>query len=468
MTDYNRPDTESSEAPPAGRGVYCNRTLNLRAIRAVGFDMDYTLVHYHVPEWEGRAYAYVREQLLEQGWPVGDLRFDPELFVRGLVLDTELGNVVMADGWGYVIQASHGTRMLAHDEQRTAYQAVSVDLRDRRWAFMNTLFSISEACIYAQLVDLLDAGELPGALGYESLYAAVRGAINRAHVEGRLKAEIIADPDRFVDLDPELVPTLRDLRGAGKKVIVITNSEWSYTQAMMTYAVERYLPRGARWRDLFDLVVVAARKPLFFQSDNPIFEVVDERSGHLAPVVGELKAGGIYLGGDAQTIEQHLGLSGSQILYVGDHIYADVQVSKRLLRWRTALILRELESDIEATTGFSEGQVELSRLMNEKVAVEARLARARLDVQRGGRAGPMEALKAKLRALDDAVKPLAIEASKLGNARWGLVMRAGAVKSHLARQLERHGDVYTSRVSNFGHVTPYAYLRAPRRLQPHD
>ncbi len=38
-----------------GRGVYCNRTLNLRSIRAIGYDMDYTLIHYHVEEWERRA-----------------------------------------------------------------------------------------------------------------------------------------------------------------------------------------------------------------------------------------------------------------------------------------------------------------------------------------------------------------------------------------------------------------------------
>ncbi len=34
-------------APPQ-RGVFANRTLNLRSIRAIGYDMDYTLVHYRV------------------------------------------------------------------------------------------------------------------------------------------------------------------------------------------------------------------------------------------------------------------------------------------------------------------------------------------------------------------------------------------------------------------------------------
>jgi 5'-nucleotidase len=40
------------------RGVFCNRTMNMRAIRAVGFDMDYTLIHYDVAAWEGKAYTY--------------------------------------------------------------------------------------------------------------------------------------------------------------------------------------------------------------------------------------------------------------------------------------------------------------------------------------------------------------------------------------------------------------------------
>jgi hypothetical protein len=47
-------------------------------------------------------------------------------------------------------------------------------------------------------------------------------------------------------------------------------------------------------------------------------------------------------------------------------------------------------------------------------------------------------------------------------------MRAGIDKSLFARQVEKYADVYTSRVSNFLHETPYAYLRAPRISLPHD
>ena len=32
----------------SSRGIFCTRTLNLRSISVVGYDMDYTLIHYNV------------------------------------------------------------------------------------------------------------------------------------------------------------------------------------------------------------------------------------------------------------------------------------------------------------------------------------------------------------------------------------------------------------------------------------
>jgi hypothetical protein len=68
--------------PPAERRVFCNRTLNLRSIQAVGCDMDYTLVHYHSELWEQRAYEYVKEELLNRGFPVLHLEFQPVFVCR--------------------------------------------------------------------------------------------------------------------------------------------------------------------------------------------------------------------------------------------------------------------------------------------------------------------------------------------------------------------------------------------------
>ena len=76
--------------PQPIRRIFCNRTLNLRSIRAVGFDMDYTLIHYDADEWEREAYAHLRSRLEARGWPVDGLDFDPKLVTHGDFTD-EIG-----------------------------------------------------------------------------------------------------------------------------------------------------------------------------------------------------------------------------------------------------------------------------------------------------------------------------------------------------------------------------------------
>lgn len=465
---------------PNRRGIFCNRTLNLRAIRAIGYDMDYTLIHYKVREWEQRAYEYLKVHFLAQGWPVGKLGFDENMVARGLIIDTEQGNLVKANRFGFVKHALHGTQALDFETQREKYSRTIVDLSDRRWIFLNTLFSLSEGCFYAQVVDLLDRRELPEILGYADLYKRVRNALDTAHMEGKLKADILADPDRFVEPDPEIPLALLDQKYSGKKLMLITNSEWTYTVPMMSYAFDRFLPKGMTWRDLFDVVIVGARKPEFFSRESPFFEVATEE-GLLIPASATLKPGKAYLGGSARQIEKHLGLSGDEILYVGDHMFGDVWVSKSVLRWRTALILRELEEEIDHAVAFRDNEKQLSALMTEKARVEAQHCQVRVELQRkrvGYGPAPKEdeeelqarlnALKMQLEALDQRIGPLARASQELANPIWGVLMRAGNDKSHLAFQVERYADIYTSRVSNFLEATPFVYLRSPRGSLPHD
>ena len=368
-------------AVPPGRGVFCNRTLNLRSVRAIGYDMDYTLVDYRVDAFERMVYAQARDRLASEGWPVGGFEFDGQMVTRGLVIDTELGNLVKANRFGFVKRAMHGTRMLDFAEQREAYGQVLVDLSDSRWVFLNTLFSLSEGCLFAQAVDLLDRGALPRPFDYSSLYRHVRAGVDAQHMEGHLKAEIAAAPERYVVQDPEAALALLDQKAAGKKLLLITNSEWSFTAKMMAHTYDRHLPTGMTWRHLFDLVIAAARKPAFFTEQGPFFEVVDE-AGLLRPMAGPLRIGGIYLGGSAAQVEKDLGISGDEILYVGDHMFGDVHVSKRTLRWRTALVLRELEAEVSALEAYRPTELRLMSLMREKEALEARLSRARLALQR--------------------------------------------------------------------------------------
>ena len=190
------------------RGVYCSRTLNLRSIRAIGYDMDYTLLQYDVNRWEGRAYDYsvrwlrcgagCRRQASTghfgttlhhnpramlcapraQGVNTEGLEFDPEMVIRGLIVDKHLGNLIKVDRFGLVKRAMHGGRMMSPADIHAVYGREYVNLRNEdRYEFLNTLFSVSEAVIYQQLVQRLDEGCLgqlsPQYLSYEGLATLV-------------------------------------------------------------------------------------------------------------------------------------------------------------------------------------------------------------------------------------------------------------------------------------------------------
>ncbi|VAH75546.1 unnamed protein product [Triticum turgidum subsp. durum] len=362
------------------RGIFCTRTLNLRSISVIGYDMDYTLIHYNVMAWEGRAYDYGMANLKSMGFLVDDLEFDPDLVIRGLIMDKVTGNLVKADRFGYIKRVMHGTQMLPTRAVSEIYGRELVDLRkEDTWEFLNTLFSVSEAVMFMQMVDKLDQGLVPAELGpldYKGLY----------------NSEIMAEPERFVEPDPELPLALLDQKEAGKRLLLITNSDYHYTNKMMNHAFNRFLPNDMGWRDLFEMVIVSARKPEFFQISHPLYEVVTD-DGLLRPCF-KANSGGLYSGGSAQMVEKSLDIHGDEILYVGDHIFTDVSQSKVHLRWRTALICRELEDEFDALIKSHAQKEKLVTLIQQKEIVGDLFNQLRLALQRRTNSRPAQTLAA--------------------------------------------------------------------------
>eukprot|EP00291_Cryptomonas_curvata_P028460 CAMPEP_0172206706 /NCGR_PEP_ID=MMETSP1050-20130122/33378_1 /TAXON_ID=233186 /ORGANISM="Cryptomonas curvata, Strain CCAP979/52" /LENGTH=585 /DNA_ID=CAMNT_0012885841 /DNA_START=309 /DNA_END=2064 /DNA_ORIENTATION=+ len=467
---------------PAHRAVFCSRTLNFRSIRCIGYDMDYTLVHYKVVEWEGRAYHYAKEYLRQAGFPVEGLSFCPDLVCRGLVIDKELGNMIKVDKFGYVKRAMHGSLRLSYKETHAVYGRQLVDLREsKRWVFLNTLFSVSEGCLFAQLVDMFDQGTLNMTavqLSYELLFNAVSKALFRAHVEGKLKDDVTTHTDRYVELDEDLPRTLLDQKEAGKKLALITNSDWAYTKSIMAFVFDRFLPAGLTWRDVFDVIVVSARKPAFFSQAMPVYEIMTEDG-----LMRETYQAGM--------IEKLFQCDSDDVMYIGDHIFTDVNVAKGYMRWRTALIVRELEDEVIA---FDKTRADHQRLhglirCKDRCGVALDLLRTELNRERKGRSarlgGDADAdaervvrthhaigrLLVTMADLDNKIAPMLYDNGAAFNKLffrdwyWGFLSGAGSSeKSHLMRQIEKYADVYTSRVSNFLRYTPYVYFRAS--LQP--
>ncbi|MCK4305749.1 MAG: HAD-IG family 5'-nucleotidase, partial [Candidatus Eisenbacteria sp.] len=432
--------------------IYVNRNLRLESIRAIGFDMDHTLATYKPVPFERLAFEKAKPKLVAVGYPQTLLRlkYQPDFVVRGLTVDKARGNILKMDRHRYVVQGYHGTRKLPPEQRKALYARHRIRLGGATYVPVDTLFSLPEISLYAQMVDLMDAGSEP--VNYRRLYDDVRGSMDEAHADGSIKRVIARHPMRFLELDSQLPEILDRIISQGIKLFLLTNSEGPYTALIMAQLLDGRLEGRQHWTDFFDQIVVRAGKPAFFGRHDPLRP--------LSPRVlcrgGSRRPRFTYSGGSVHALEKVLGVQGDKILFFGDHTYGDILKSKRICGWRTAMIIRGLERELESLTE-TRGQrlklVVLERQIDRLVAwrdfldralegqfpegVVKRFLRDR-DFGGGRRQIPAhkEALRGQIRRLRSSLEKLTAEMEATFNPYWGPIFRAGPETSHFANQVQ--------------------------------
>ena len=391
------------------------------------------------------------------------------------------------DRHNHVGRAYHGLTPVPKEERYRLYRDERVALSSPRFAWIDTLFSLPEAALFAQVIDLEETADRK--LDYDKLFTDIRESIDQIHADGTLKTRLKADLPRFIVRDPELGPALHKLRSTGKSLFLLTNSHLDYTEAVMRHVLDGVLPEYPSWRNYFDAVITASGKPGFFSSGAPFVEL--DAAG--APLPGEVHAferGHTYSGGSRGELEKLLGAGGDRILYVGDHIYGDILRSKKSSQWRTCLVIEELEREIDwldrHRTSLEEvaGLEELRLRVDDEAAahraalnvLERRLDRIPdgdpalpdLEVLRKRMKRELEALRGALRAANTRISDLQAAVESGYNRYWGLTFKEGSENSRIGEQIEDYACVYTSRASNFVFYSPMQYFRVLRRAMPHE
>lgn len=336
---------------PRRRRVFCNRNLRMDQVELIGFDMDYTLALYHQDKLEQLSIELTLSKLCgKHGYPdeIRRLTYQPERAIRGLMVDRQLGNVFKMDRHSHVGRCFHGFRMLRSDERRALYRNAKIDFSSERYEWIDTLFGLPEAVMYVTLVDWFDRRAAAGgpAIDYDKLFGDIRISIDEAHRDDTLKSVIKADLGAYIVADPELPETLHKLRSSGKKLFLLTNSLYDYTDAVMRFLLGGSTLPYPSWRHYFDVVIVGGAKPAFFNEQRP-FVALDPHSGAALP--GEVKHLGrdkVYQGGNVVAFEEMTGIHGENVLYIGDHIYGDILRLRKQHMWRTAMIIQELDREI--------------------------------------------------------------------------------------------------------------------------
>jgi HAD superfamily 5'-nucleotidase-like hydrolase len=544
----------------------------MASIAAVGFDMDYTLAQYKPDTFEALAYRLTVDKLVSVfGYPpvLREFEFDWRYMTRGLVIDKARGNVLKVDRHKYVKLAYHGFTPLARAERLATYASAggaAAGLDEPAFALIDTLFSLAEAHLFMQLVELGEA--VPGALpasateakdGWAGLYRDVRAAVDLCHRDGSLKSAVAAAPAAYIHEDRRLGPLLDTLRASGRRLFLATNSLWDYTHVVMNYLLcgRTGAAKNGDWLSYFDVVVTGCGKPAFFTEKRPLFEV-DPATGLLsntdggspmvpigeadlprpglastAPAVvggdGAAEAGGstsaasssssststppprhgpgarrarVFQGGTYLDLHRMLGVgAGTEVLYVGDHIYGDILRSKKSLGWRTMLVVPELEAELDILSRSKGAMAELRTLRAARDALEDQIQRLEWAVAHGegaagtgggggddpdvlsssdsgagsdagGETAEYPALIANLKVQRDAVRAkhraLLRAHHERFHAVWGRLLKTGYQNSRYAHQVERFACLYTSHVANLHFVSPDKSFRATPDHMAHE
>lgn len=467
-----------STLPRASR-VYVNRSLRMEHVEWVGFDMDYTLAIYRQEEMDRLSMEATVKKLVDRGYPplLLEARFDPSFPIRGLLIDKRHGHVLKMDRYKYVGRAWHGMRELTREERHELYHARKVRVTPPRYHYIDTLYALPEAALYAGAVDLLDRYGIN--VDYAHLFDDIRECIDEAHRDGSINDTIARDLPRYVARDPDLPQTLHKLRSAGKKLFVLTNSRWAYTDRMMTYLLGGAMPEYTAWRQYFDVVVVASAKPAFFTERRPFFERVFDGPEETTRPAWSLERGRVYEQGNLRDLERMLNAFGDKVLYVGDHIYGDIVRSKKDSAWRTAMIVQEMEAEVAALEGTLDEVQHLDSMARrrERLEDELRFYQSRYRAASRPGADPeakeegrrnLERLKLALREIDAAYRALQKSTDARFHPYWGSLFKQGLELSSFGDQVEEYACLYTTRVSNLLHYSPLHFYRSPRDLMPHE
>jgi HAD superfamily 5'-nucleotidase-like hydrolase len=453
--------------------VFVNRTLNMRKIKYIGLDMDHTLVRYNSYAFEELAHKIMLSKLVDQKkYPavILDLKFNFDLAIRGLVIDRKMGNLLKVSRHGAIRASYHGLNLIDFSTQQKLYKSIYIDLSDTdSYAAIDTAFSISIATLFAQLVDLKDSGKVEGIPDYATLGKDLLNALDEAHRDGSLKGVVAKDLPRFIIKDPELVAGLERYIRHGKKIFILTNSEYDYTKLLLDYAINPFLKEHKTWLDLFEIVITSAQKPRFF-FDNIRFLKINPDDGSMTNFDNKLSKG-LYQGGSAAKFSKDLGLEGDDILYVGDHIYGDILRLKKDCNWRTALIVEELAAEIDSAKKAEPSFSQITALMDQKEPLERELVEIiTTKIETGAEADDahVASLQNQITDVDKKISGLIRGQQSLYNPYWGEVFRAGNEESYFAHQVDRFACIYMARLGDLFELSPRTYFRASRRPLAHE
>ena len=343
------------------------KTFSLSTCHWIGFDLDHTLIRYRLTELHTLIYDLMCQYLVDTHEYNSQLLrnpYDKYFGVKALIYDSLYGNLIQLDSNGLVHTALHGIQQRLTSEQiKQIYPNALQDIEEDASKRFLCIFTYFEHCIsylIGHLVDSIDNNRIYAlnstktieqdrkysfflvdlTAGFDYLF----GDFNR----GNYFRSIRNNPEKYIYKRPDVRQWLEKLKSANKRLFLATNSRLDYTDLLTKYAF------GDDWRDLFDLIIVDCKKPLFFSDPiNRIFQRINENDNQFIPVtnndlIKDFSKNYIYAFGnsrDLHSIMKEISQQEPIVIYFGDHIKSDINALKQHTNWLAGVIVEELEFD---------------------------------------------------------------------------------------------------------------------------
>ena len=238
---------------------------------------------------------------------------------------------------------------------------------------------------------------------------------------------------------------------------------------------------GDQWMDLWDAVIVSAGKPAFYtEVKRPFREVNTETNRNRFQKVEKLQKGKVYTEGclreltelmdwspaagkDDETVESMGPLNmNSNVLYIGDSLFADLVDAKREFGWITAAVTPEVgfELDVQQSSDHLLAERTIAILLDSLRTVQTEMGTSQHTEEDSLVLNKLEKLVSRWRDR---------QTNLLGNP-FGSVFRARYQPSLFAHSLRRYCDLYMNSIGSLRLYSPQHrfYPEPDFRLLAHE
>lgn len=217
--------------------IFTNTEVSLQDIDVYGFDYDFTLANYNDNVASFMFESAKRHLVHRYNYPRNILHFlyNPSFAARGMHFDIKRGLFLKTDAVHNIQPGTvyRGLRPLSPDQVAKVYKGTRIpdsylkEFGDSEYMVqLYDSFAAPEMNLLAYLIEYLELRSIP--FDPMQLHADVRSSMEQLHRSGKLHDEIIRDPGLYLRRDARLEPLLARLQRNGKKVFLVSNSNYSF------------------------------------------------------------------------------------------------------------------------------------------------------------------------------------------------------------------------------------------------